>query len=96
MNKKEFVKELSKNTDMTQSQSTKVIDEISRIISKVLQTGEDINLKGLGSFKIVERKARKGRNPKTGEEIKIPKKSVVKFTPYKDLKESVKKTKRKK
>ena len=55
-----------------------------------LKNGEDVTLIGFGSFKVVKRKARKGRNPYTGEEIKIKATKAPKFTPAKALKEAVK------
>ena len=51
---------------------------------------EDVTLTGFGKFSVVKRKARKGRNPQTGEEIKIKATKVPKFTPGKALKEAVK------
>ncbi|MGL4721901.1 MAG: HU family DNA-binding protein [Desulfovibrionaceae bacterium] len=56
----------------------------------VLTQGDSVSLPDLGSFKIVERAARKGRNLRTGEEILIPSSKVARFTPSKSLKEKVK------
>jgi DNA-binding protein HU-beta len=55
-----------------------------------LKKGESVTLVGFGTFKVAERKARTGRNPQTGKEIKIKAKSVPKFVPGKALKEAVK------
>jgi DNA-binding protein HU-beta len=55
-----------------------------------LEKGEDVTLTGFGTFKVVKRKARKGRNPFTGEEIKIKATKAPKFTPGKALKDAVK------
>ncbi len=59
-------------------------------ITKSLKKEEDVTLVGFGAFKVVKRKARKGRNPYTGEEIKIKATKAPKFTPGKVLKEAVK------
>jgi DNA-binding protein HU-beta len=55
-----------------------------------MKTGDTVTLVGFGTFKVVERKARKGRNPQTGEEIDIKASKAPKFTPGKALKEAVK------
>ena len=57
--------------------------------SSTLEKGDSISLVGFGSFKVVERAAREGRNPGTGEKIQIPASKTVKFTPSKSLKERV-------
>jgi DNA-binding protein HU-beta len=57
--------------------------------AKALKQGDAVSVAGFGSFKVVERKARTGRNPRTGEELAIPASKAVKFTPAKALKESL-------
>ena len=59
-------------------------------ITKAMEKGETVSLIGFGSFKVVDRKARKGRNPQTGEEIDIAASKVPKFAAGKALKEAVK------
>lgn len=56
----------------------------------ILKEGESINLPGIGTFKVVERAARTGRNPRTGEQISIPARRQVKFTASKSLSEALK------
>jgi len=63
-----------------------VIDEIKGNLSK----GNDVALTGFGTFKVKKRKARKGRNPQTGETIQIPARKVARFKAGKSLKEAVK------
>jgi nucleoid DNA-binding protein len=63
-----------------------LIDEITRSLRK----GEDVSIAGLGIFKVSHRKARKARNPRTGEEIQVPAMNVPKFKAAKALKEAVK------
>lgn len=62
---------------------------LTSLVEKTLKKGGDVPLSGLGKFKVQNRKARIGRNPQTGAEIKIPAKKVVKFTVAKNLKDTV-------
>jgi DNA-binding protein HU-beta len=62
-----------------------LVDEVLGTLSK----GEHVTLQGFGSFRVVKRATRKGRNPRTGEEIKIPSVQTVKFVAGKNLKEAV-------
>lgn len=86
MNKKELGKELAKRAELTPKKANHVINELISIIKEYLEQGDTIRLVGFGTFKVVERKERKGRNPQTGEEILIPAKRVPKFVPAKDFK----------
>ena len=74
----------------TKKEAQEAVDCVFSSITKALQKGDTVTLVGFGSFKVVERKARKGRNPQTGEEIKIKASKAAKFTPGKSLKEAVK------
>ena len=74
----------------TKVQAEKVLDATIAALCASLGSGHSITLTGFGSFKVAKRAARKGRNPRTGQEIKIPASKVVKFTPGKALKNSVK------
>ncbi|MGD8663051.1 MAG: HU family DNA-binding protein, partial [Desulfobacterales bacterium] len=67
-----------------------VVDCVFSSITQSLKKGEDVSLVGFGSFKVIKRKARKGRNPLTGEEIMIKATKAPKFTPGKALKDAVK------
>jgi len=66
------------------------LDAAISVLSETIANGEQVSFTGFGSFKVVERSERKGRNPRTGEECLIPASRVVKFTPGKALKEAVK------
>jgi len=70
-------------------QAEAAYEALFAIIKANLGQGEAVNISGFGSFKVVNRKARKGRNPRTGKEIKIPASKAVKFSPGKALKESL-------
>ena len=91
MTKAELVESIrGKAAFTTKAQAEKALDATIAALSAALGGGESITLTGFGSFKLVKRAARKGRNPRTGQEIKIPASNVVKFTPGKALKSKVK------
>jgi DNA-binding protein HU-beta len=69
--------------------SKNLMNSIFSNITESLQRGESVKLTGFGTFKVVERKARKGINPQTGESISIPAKRAAKFIPGKNLKECI-------
>ena len=79
MNKKQMVKELSTKTGMTLAESNNYLNEVLNIISSTLQSGEDVFLRGFGSFMIKQRKARRTMSLNTKKMITIPAKKVVKF-----------------
>ncbi|MBW2431495.1 MAG: HU family DNA-binding protein [Deltaproteobacteria bacterium] len=89
MNKADLINEVAKIVD-TKRVAQEAVDCVLSSITKSLKKGEDVTLVGFGTFKVVKRKARKGRNPSTGEEIKIKATKAPKFTPGKTLKEAVK------
>lgn len=68
----------------------KAVDAVLSAITGAMKKGESVTLVGFGTFRVTERKARMGRNPQTGKEMKIAAKSVPKFIPGKALKEAVK------
>jgi len=89
MTKAEFVKTLKEKIGFsTLAQTEAAYENLFAIISAVLKNGDAVAITGFGSFKLVQRKERKGRNPRTGKEIMIPAQKTVKFTPSKALKES--------
>jgi DNA-binding protein HU-beta len=89
MNKRDLINEVSK-VAKTKKDAQTAVDCVFSSITKVLGKGESVSLIGFGTFKVAERKARKGRNPKTGEEIDIVASKVPKFVAGKALKEAVK------
>lgn len=74
----------------TKVKSEKALDAVISAITECLASGDSITLMGFGSFKVVKRAPRTGRNPRTNEKIEIPACTVVKFLPGKALKEAVK------
>ncbi|MGQ9617715.1 MAG: HU family DNA-binding protein [Candidatus Aminicenantia bacterium] len=90
MTKNDLVTKIAKDSGITKAQATKATNSLLNTIEKALKGGQKVTFVGFGTFKVVERKARNGRNPKTGEVIKIPKKKVPKFIPGKRLRERIK------
>ena len=89
MNKKDYVTVISTKTQMPRNEVEAIIDASHEIIVESLQKGEDIKLSGFGTFYSLKRSSRQGRNPKTGEQVKIPEKLVIKFKVGKTLKELI-------
>ena len=89
MNKADLVAEVAKVVN-TKRLAEDVISCILESITKALKKGQPVTLVGFGTFSVSKRKARIGRNPQTGKEIKIPAKRVPKFSAGKALKNAVK------
>jgi DNA-binding protein HU-beta len=89
MKKADLVNELAKFTS-TKKEAVMAVEIMLNLIKKTLKKKEEVFLSGFGTFSIVKRKARKGRNPKTGEAIRIPARVLPKFKPARALKEVVK------
>lgn len=86
MNKAELINRIAKDSKITKVQANRAIDSFIDGITKSLKRGEKTSLVGFGTWSVSKRKARTGRNPQTGEPIKIPARKVVKFTAGKWLK----------
>ena len=90
MTKAQFVKTLKEQAGLaTLAQAEAAFEKLFAIIGAALKKDDAVSITGFGSFKVVKRKARKGRNPRTGKEIQIPASKAVKFTAGKALKESL-------
>jgi DNA-binding protein HU-beta len=88
MNKGDLINEVAKVVG-TKKAAQEAVDCVFSTITKALKKKESVALVGFGSFKVGKRKARTGRNPQTGEEIKIKAKSVPKFAAGQALKDAV-------
>ena len=90
-NKKDLTNAIAIATGKTKKDSKEIVDTIMATIKAELSNGEGstVKLVNFGTFKVVNRKARKGRNPRTGEALDIPAKNVVRFKAGKGLKEAV-------
>ena len=91
MNKAELVEALAKKTNATKKVTEESLNSLIEVITEELAKGEKIQLVGFGTFEVIKRAARKGKNPQTGEEIKIPASKSPKFKAGKALKDIVNK-----
>ncbi len=89
MNKAGLVNEVVGEVGLTKRDVGRVINAITKVISGTLSNGDKVTLVGFGTFQVMQRRVRRGRNPQTGEEIQIPAKKVPKFVPGKSLREKV-------
>ena len=85
MNKQELCSYVSGKTKLPKSQCLKVIDHTFDAISGSLKKGQEVRMVGFGSWKKIRRKARMGRNPQTGKQLKIGARNVVKFNMSENL-----------
>ncbi len=91
MTKAELVQKIHAKSGLsTKAQAEAALDALIDTLTTAMEAGDTVTFTGFGSFKVTERAARKGRNPRTGKEINIPAGKAVKFTPGKALKEAVK------
>jgi integration host factor subunit beta len=87
MTKAELVEDVARAAELTKKDAERLVEIVFESIIETLNQGEKIELRGFGSFRVRERGARRGRNPKTGDPVSIPAKRVPYFKPGKELKE---------
>lgn len=90
MTKAELIDVVAKEAKISKAAAAKSIDSFTKGITKALKKGDKVTLVGFGTFTVKKRKARKGRNPRTGQEIKIRAAKTPKFTAGKAFKDAVK------
>lgn len=89
MNKSELIDAVADNADLSKADATKAVDAVVESISNALKQGDKVSLVGFGTFSVRQRAARTGRNPKTGETIKIKAGNTPGFKAGKALKDAV-------
>ena len=89
MNKNEFIDEIASKADMSKAQAGRAVDAVFDTITEALQNKDDVRLVGFGTFSVTRREAREGRNPRTGETIKIKASNQPKFSAGKGLKDAL-------
>jgi integration host factor subunit beta len=89
MTKADLVDAVSRVTELNRKDSEIVVESLFESIVKALKRGDKLEVRGFGSFRIRERRARQGRNPKTGEKVNVPEKRVPYFKPSKELKDLI-------
>jgi integration host factor subunit beta len=92
MTKAELVDEVARVVQLTKKQAETIVNIVFDSIVDSLRSGQKIELRGFGSFRLRSRKSRTGRNPKTGEKVEVPSKKIPYFKPGKELKELINKT----
>ncbi|MDR0816123.1 MAG: HU family DNA-binding protein [Desulfovibrio sp.] len=91
MTKAELVDKIRAKAGLSaKAKAEEALDAVVASVREALAAGDSVTFTGFGSFKVVTRAARKGRNPRTGKEITIPAGKVAKFTPGKGLKDAIK------
>ena len=89
MNKTQLVDAVAKQVQLTKSSVEEILNMTIESIKKSVKKGDDVTLVGFGTFTKSKRKARMGRNPQTGKEIKIPAMTVPRFRPGKEFKSAL-------
>jgi len=89
MTKAELVEDVARAAELTKKDAERLVEIVFESIIETLNQGEKIELRGFGSFRVRERGARRGRNPKTGDPVDIPAKRVPYFKPGKEMKELI-------
>ena len=89
MTKDELVAKAAQDAGIPKVKAAKALESVMNSITKALKKGDKVSLVGFGTFSVAKRAAREGRNPATGQKIKIPAASVPKFKPGKKLRDAV-------
>jgi DNA-binding protein HU-beta len=89
MNRADLVTKISKDAEITKRQAEKALNSLVDSVQDALSKGDSVTLVGFGTFSVMSRAARKGRNPQTGQEIFIPASKTPKFRAGKSLRQSV-------
>ncbi len=89
MNKSELIDAVANEAGLSKADSARAVDAMTGSISKALQRGDSVSLVGFGTFQVKKRGARMGRNPRTGETIKIKASKMPSFKAGKSLKDAV-------
>jgi len=89
MNKSELIDAIADTAEMTKAEAGRAVDAVVSVITKALKKGDSVTLVGFGTFEVRKRGARSGRNPRTGEEIKIKASKNPAFKAGKALKDAV-------
>ncbi|PLX69816.1 MAG: integration host factor subunit beta [Denitrovibrio sp.] len=88
MTKSELIEVIAtQNQDLTKKQVEFIVNGVFSSIKDALNTGDKVEIRGFGSFKIREKNSKVGRNPKTGDKVEVPSKNVPYFKPGKEIKE---------
>jgi DNA-binding protein HU-beta len=89
MKKKELIERIAEKADVPKSEAQKHFEAFEKVVTEALRAGEEVQITGFGKFSVKERKAREGRNPQTGEKMKIASQKVPSFSAGNALKDAI-------
>jgi len=89
MNKAQLVSKIADEAKISKAAAEKALATLTKAITQALRKGDSVTLVGFGTFSVTHRKAREGRNPQTGQKIRIPARKIPRFRPGKALKDAV-------
>ena len=89
MNKSDLIDHIATQADLSKASATRALEAMIGGVEAALKAGDTVSLVGFGTFAVGEREARVGRNPRTGEELKIKAARIPKFRPGKGLKDAL-------
>jgi DNA-binding protein HU-beta len=89
MKKKELIERIAQEAGVSKGEAQKHFEAFEQVVTEALKSGEEVRITGFGKFSVKERKAREGRNPQTGEKMKIAASKVPAFSAGNALKEAV-------
>jgi DNA-binding protein HU-beta len=89
MKKKELIERIAQEANVPKSEAQKHFEAFEEVVTEALKAGEEVQITGFGKFSVKERKAREGRNPQTGEKMKIAAQKVPAFSAGNALKEAI-------
>ncbi len=89
MTKADLIEEVSRVVELTRKESEVIVETIFDSVVTSLRSGDKVEIRGFGSFRTRERKGRIGRNPKSGEKVEVPPKTIPFFKPSKELRDVV-------
>ncbi len=89
MKKKELIERIAERSDVPKSEAERYFEAFEQVVTEALKNGEDVRITGFGKFSVKERKAREGRNPQTGQKMKIAAQKVPAFSAGNALKQAI-------
>jgi integration host factor subunit beta len=89
MTKADLIEEVSRVVELTRKESEVIVETIFDSVVSSLRSGDKVEIRGFGSFRTRERKGRVGRNPKSGDKVEVPPKTIPFFKPSKELRDVV-------
>jgi nucleoid DNA-binding protein len=87
--KKELIERIAEKADVPKSEAQKHFEAFEEVVTEALKAGEEVQITGFGKFSVKERKAREGRNPQSGQKMKIAAQKVPSFSAGNALKEAI-------